>query len=276
MKKKIRMVGLDLDGTLLNSQKEISAYTKEVIRRANEQGCIVLVSTGRPLTAVPQYILDVVGTKYALTTNGAVIHDMENGEVIWDNLLPVDQAVKAIEIFEAYDVLVEVFIDGIGYTDAKALSHVKDYVALDSMVKYMLETRIPTDDVKQTLIEKNIPIGKAHAIFRYPEQREEVMQKLWEAMDVDLTNSSPRDLDVNKKGTNKGVGLLRLGELLGIAREEIMACGDGYNDLEMLTEVGLGVAMGNAEQALKDIADYITDTNDNDGVAKAIEKFVLN
>ena len=114
MKKKIRMVGLDLDGTLLNSQKEISAYTKEVIRRANEQGCIVLVSTGRPLTAVPQYILDVVGTKYALTTNGAVIHDMENDKVIWDNLLPVEQAVKAIEIFEAYDVLIEVFIDGIG------------------------------------------------------------------------------------------------------------------------------------------------------------------
>jgi hydroxymethylpyrimidine pyrophosphatase-like HAD family hydrolase len=81
---------------------------------------------------------------------------------------------------------------------------------------------------------------------------------------------------VNKKGANKGLGLLHLGEILGIKREEIMACGDSFNDLEMLVEAGIGVAMGNAEEDLKTVADYITDTNDNDGVAKAIEKFVLN
>ena len=92
---------------------------------------------------------------------------------------------------------------------------------------------------------------------------------------VEISGSSKRDLDVNAAGANKGIGLVRLGEILGIQREEIMACGDSFNDLEMLQEVGFAVAMGNAEDSLKEVADYITDTNDNHGVAKAIERFVL-
>lgn len=275
MERTIKMVGVDLDGTLLNTQKQITEYTKEIVKKAEEQGCIVLASTGRPLSAVPQSILDVVGTKYVVTINGAVIYDMMKKEVIYDNLLPVELAVKALDIFADYDALVEVFIGDDGYTDAKALEHVEDYVITPPMVKYMKESRIPTENVKETLLRMNQPIGKAHAIFRDPSQRPEVMERLKKELDVDLTSSSPRDLDVNKKGTNKGLGLVRLGELLGIQREEIMACGDSFNDFEMLEEVGLGVAMANAEESLKKIADYITETNDNDGVAKAIERFVL-
>ena len=273
--KKIKLVGVDLDGTLLDSQKQIAEYTKEVIRKANEQGCYVLASTGRPLSAVPQSILDVVGTKYVVAINGAEIIDMKTKEIVYESLLPVDLAVKSMEILEEYDLLIEVFIDDVGYTDARALEKVEEYVITPAMVKYMKESRVPVEDVKATLIEKNRPVGKVHAIFRYPEQREEVRKRLLEEMDVDLTGSSPRDLDVNRKGTNKGIGLVKLGEILGISKEEIMACGDSFNDYEMLSEVGLGVAMGNAEESLKAIADYITDTNDNYGVAKAIERFVL-
>ena len=277
MNHQIKMVGLDLDGTLLNSNKEITDYTKKVIAEAIDNGCIVLAATGRPLSAVPQYLLDVVGTQYVLTTNGAVIVDMKTGENIYEHLLPVELTAQALDIFAEYDVLTEVFIDDVGYTDAKTLANVEKYVGSSpSMIAYMKESRIPVESVKEKLYELKKPVGKAHAIFADPSLREKVKEHIQSVMDVDLTSSSPRDLDVNKKGANKGLGLLRLGEILGIKREEIMACGDSFNDLEMLVEAGIGVAMGNAEEDLKTVADYITDTNDNDGVAKAIEKFVLN
>lgn len=275
MERTIRMVGVDLDGTLLNSQKQITEHTRDAIQRAEEQGCIVLAATGRPLSALTQSILDVVGKKYVVTMNGAVIYDMEKRKEVYENLLPVDMAVKALDIFAEYDILVEVFIGDDGYADAEAMEHVEDYVITPPMVKYMRDSRIPVESVKETLLRMNKPVGKVHAIFRYPEQRTEVRERIQAAMDVELTGSSPRDLDVNQKGTNKGLGLVRLGEQLGICREEIMACGDSFNDYEMLEEVGFGVAMENAEEVLKKVADYITDTNDNDGVAKAIERFVL-
>ena len=92
---------------------------------------------------------------------------------------------------------------------------------------------------------------------------------------VVVVNSSSVALEINAEGADKGTGMLWLGEQLGISREEIMACGDSYNDYEMLKAVGWSVAMANGEDSVKKIADYITDTNDNDGVAKAFEKFVL-
>ena len=172
-------------------------------------------------------------------------------------------------------MLTEVFIDDIGYTDASTMAHVEDYVVTPSMVKYMKESRKPVQDVKETLIQKKKGVGTVHAIFRYPEEQDEVRRRLEQIPGVEISGSSKRDMDVNLSGVNKGLGLIRLGELLGIKREEIMACGDSFNDMEMLREVGFAVAMGNAEESLKEIADYITDTNDNHGVAKAIERFVL-
>ena len=119
------------------------------------------------------------------------------------------------------------------------------------------------------------PVDKIRAVFRHTEDREEAMRRLEEMDEGIVTSSSKIDLEVNAKGINKGLGLVWLGEKLGIKREEIMACGDHLNDYEMLKEVGFAVAMGNAMEELKEIADYVTDTNDEDGVAKAIERFVL-
>lgn len=275
MKKNIRMVGLDLDGTLLNNQKKISDYTRRVLKEAIAQGCIVLISTGRPLSAVSKEVLDFKGMKYAVTINGAKIIDLETGEVLYSKPLPYDAAVQVLNVCSEYEIIPEMITDGKVYTNASCLTHLEDFYSSPSMIEYVLATRTPVENVKEMLYQSKQPIEKMRAVFRYPEERMEARRRLEAMPGVVVVNSSSVDLEINAEGADKGTGMLWLGEQLGISREEIMACGDSYNDYEMLKAVGWSVAMANGEDSVKKIADYITDTNDNDGVAKAFEKFVL-
>ena len=275
MDKNIKMVGLDLDGTLLNSQKKVSDYTKEVLEKAIKQGCIVLISTGRPICAVSKEVLDIQGMKYAVTVNGAKILNLETGEIMFERPVPFETAVDVLKICEEYDAIPELITGDKIYTRAECLTHLEDYYSSSSMIEYVLNTRTPVEDVNVMLYQTKQPIDKLRAVFRYPEERLEARKRLESMPGLVIANSSSVDLEINVEGADKGTGLLWLGEQLGIQREEIMACGDSYNDYEMLKAVGFAVAMENGEEVIKEIADYVTDTNDADGVAKAFEKFVL-
>lgn len=275
MKKNIKMIGLDLDGTLLNSRKELTEYTRTVLEKAIEQGVVVLVSTGRPISAVPEEFHKFPGMRYMLTANGARIVDVQKGEVIYENLLPVENAEKVLDILREYDTIHEVFIDGKGYTYAKGLENVYLYFTEPGMAEYLLTTRTPVEDVCRTLRQMNKSADKVHGVFRDLQERRAALERLEHIPGIDVTAAFGNTIEINREGTNKGLGLINLGKLLGIRREEIMACGDGMNDYEMLKTVGFGVAMENGHSRVKEIADYITGTNDEDGVAKAIEKFVL-
>ncbi len=275
MNQNIKMVGLDLDGTLLNSQKKISDYTRKVLNQAIEQGCVVLISTGRPISAVSKEILDFKGMKYAVTVNGARILDLETGEVLYSNPVPFETAEEVLKLCEEYDIIPELITSDKVYTKASCLTHLEDYYSSPSMMEYVLTTRTPVEDVNEMLYQTKQPIDKLRAVFRYPEERAEARMRLESMPGIVITNSSNVDLEINVEGADKGTGLLWLGKQLGIQREEIMACGDSYNDYEMLKAVGFSVAMENGEEIVKEIANYVTDTNDNDGVAKAFEKFVL-
>ena len=119
-------------------------------------------------------------------------------------------------------------------------------------------------------------MDKIHALFKNQDERLQPKQRIKEFGNLIISDSMGTKLEINAPGVNKGMGLIQLGRLLGIEREEIMACGDGNNDLMMLKEVGFGVAMANGADEVKEVADYITLSNEEDGVAAAIEKFVLN
>ena len=164
---------------------------------------------------------------------------------------------------------------GIGYTDSVALEQVEHYVSHPSMADYFRNTRYPEPDLKGKIKQLGKPLDKLQGVFCDMKQQAEAIERLRKIPDIEITSALGNNLEVNAVGADKGLGLLKLGEILGIKREEIMACGDGTNDSSMLIAAGLGVAMGNAQDCVKEIADYITDTNDEDGVAKAIEKFVL-
>ncbi len=274
MKHKIKMIGLDLDGTLLTTKKEMTPYTKAVLEEALSKGITVLVSTGRPISAVPKEILAIPGMKYAVTANGARVLDIVTGEVLVENMLSLETAEKVLHVFQKYDTIHEIFIGGAGYT-SKSVAHAYDYFKNPSMAEYFMNTRIPVEDVALKMLENGEPVDKVQGIFKCEEERQKAARELERIAGITVSCAIGNNLEANKEGIDKGKALVQLGQMLGIKREEIMACGDGMNDYEMLKTVGFAVAMENGDDKLKEIADYITVSNDEDGVAKAIQKFAL-
>lgn len=273
--RQIKMIGLDLDGTLLNTKKELTDYSRDVLRRALDRGIIVLVATGRPYTGIPEELRNFPGMRYALTSNGARILDTERGEILIEELLPREDALRALKVLQKYDTMPEIYFDGQGYAEEAKMAQIQKYHHNPHMWEYVRKSRIIVPDI-QELAEQNIrDMDKLQGLFANMDEREQAWQELIQDQKLELVGSLKYNIEINAAGVNKGKGLLKLGELLGIRKEEIMACGDGDNDAAMLREVGFGVAMGNAEEAVKAAADYITETNDQDGAAKAIERFAF-
>lgn len=276
MKIKTKMIGMDLDGTLLTTQKTMLPYTREILRRAIGQGIIVLPATGRPFSGLPEEILHFPGIRYVVTANGGRILDIVQDEILYENLLPADTAFEILKIFEHYDTLREIYFDGIGYAQEDALQNISHYIESPPMAEYIVSTRRPVPDVHAKFVETNRPVDKIQALFATQEEKYAALKELQRIPDLEITGALERNIEINPKGVNKGNAMIMLGTLLGIPREEIMAFGDGSNDLCMMTEVGKGVAMANGTEEVKAAADYITVTNDEEGVARFIEKYVLD
>lgn len=276
MSRTIRMIGVDLDGTLLNSEKQLTAYTREVLKKAIEQEVAVVVATGRPFSGVPDELKHFPGMRYALTANGARILDMQKQKVVYKNLLSGEIAEKVIDILKRHHAIHEFFVDGVGYMNEDGLKNVYAYFEDPHMAEYLQSTRITVKDVKEKLQAMKCEVDKLQGIFRNQKDKQEALEELNTLSGIVVTAAMDNNLEINKEGTNKGLGLLQLGKSLGISIEEIMACGDGGNDVEMLKEVGFAIAMANAYDTVKTAADFVTVSNDEDGVAKAIERFVLN
>lgn len=274
--KKIKMVGLDLDGTLLREDKSISERSRAAIAEAIRQGVVVLVSTGRPLTGVPEELKTFPGMRYLLVSNGARIVDLQEDKTLYESLVPMETAEKVLDVFDRYDTMQEVFFDGIGYINEEMYDHIGEYLTNPNMAGYIASTRRKTAGIRCKMKEMNRALDKVQGTFKSIEEKQGALKELSEIAGIEVTGALSNNIEVNNEGVNKGIGLVRLGEILGIKREEIMACGDGMNDLKMLQEVGFAVAMANGTKEIREAADYVTVSNNEDGVARAIEKFVLN
>lgn len=275
-KQNIKLIGLDLDGTLLDSDKAFTEYSRRVIAEAIRQGVIVLPATGRPASGIPKEVMEFPGIRYALTSNGARVLDMQEKKVLYERLIPYGSGEKLLEILQKYDALLEIYYDGIGYANERDLKIVDRYMPSAPMVKYILNTRRPVEDVCRMYRREHRPADKIQALFASQEDKRNAFAETGEKVpEITVCGALSNNLEANAGEARKGVALVKLGEILGIAREEIMACGDGSNDIEMVREAGFGVAMSNAIDEVKEAADYVTLSNNEDGAARAIEKYVL-
>ena len=256
MSRTIRMIGVDLDGTLLNSEKQLTAYTREVLKKAIEQEVAVVVATGRPFSGVPDELKHFPGIRYALTANGARILDMQKQKVVYENLLSVESSEKVIDILRKHHAIHEFFVDGVGYMNEDGLKNVYAYFEDPHMAEYLQSTRIPVKDVKEKLQTMKCEVDKLQGIFRNQKDKEEALEELNTLSGIVVTAAMDNNLEINKEGTNKGLGLLQLGKSLGISREEIMACGDGGNDVEMLKRSWVCCAMANGSDPVKKAAEF--------------------
>lgn len=273
MERRIRMVGFDLDGTLLTTDKRLTEYTAKILKEAIAGGVIVLPVTGRPLIGVPEEISGFEGLRYMITSNGARV--VEDGKTIHENLLSVEKARKILDIFEDYDTLQDVYFDGQGYMPKAFIPRIGEYVSSPAMVRYMTSTRRAVDSIRGKLDEEDRSLDKIQALFRNKEEQFKAWKRIEALGDLEVTGALDKNIEVNAGGVHKGAALLWLAEKLGIPREEVMAFGDGSNDIMMLKEAGTGVAMANAVPAVLEAADMVTLSNDEDGVAKIVESYVL-
>lgn len=276
MKMRTALIGFDLDGTLLTTEKRLTEYTKDVLKRAYEKGILLVPATGRPLSGIPGEVLDLPGVRYVISANGGRIIDRKQQRLIYEELVPPDTARKILEIFGRYDALREIYYDGVGYAQEDFLKNISRYMEHPPMAEYVLNTRRPVPDIMAKFEKENRGVDKVQGLFVSVEDRDRALADMRDVRDVSVTGALEKNIEVNAAGVNKGTALKVLGELLHIRPEDIMAFGDASNDLAMIQAVGTGVAMENGIEEVKQAADHVAPPNDADGVARFIEAYVLN
>lgn len=276
MKHKIKMIGFDLDGTLLTDQKELGEYTVQILKRAVEEGIVILPITGRPLCGLPEEVTGLPGLRYAITANGARILDLKNAAVLKEQLVSVETAEKILDILGNYDSLREIYYDGTGYAEREKLEQIDHFFEEGPMAEYVRSTRQPVDNLMDKFRKESREVDKVQGVFADLGEREAALDEIRKLEGVTITGALHNNIEVNAAGVDKGNALLWLAQYLGIEPEETMAFGDGNNDITLLEKAGTGVAMKNGIEEVKHAADRITEkTNDEEGAAKFIETYVL-
>ena len=272
----IRLIAVDLDGTLLNSQKELTPRTKEALTRAAEKGVHIVPATGRTFGGVPEIVRSLPFVRYGICINGGSVWDAQIDGAIHTAEIPYERAEEIFDYVEQFHTMYDCYVDGWGKSDRKFFDHLLDYVDED-VVKIIKATRSPVDDFRGYIRSLGHDIQKIILFFRDLEVHDRMIEKIRADLpDMAVTAALPCNIELNNKDANKGAALRILCEHLGFGPEQAMAFGDGGNDQSMIETAGLGVVMANGVPELKAAADYITLSNDEDGVASAIEKFVLN
>lgn len=276
-KRKIRMIALDLDGTVFNDEKIITDHTKKVLEQAIRQGVTVLPATGRPEIGLPKDFLAIPGVKYAVTSNGSRIIEVPSGKVVYEELIPWNTGVEALCLMQQWENCVwEVYYDGAAYVEEGEYRIIQHPDILPALLEYIKKSRIFTKGVLEKIEKEKIGLEKIHLMFEDTAYRDEKMKELQEKFpELAVSSATTFNMEINSAKAGKGIGLLELGKLLGIEKEEIMACGDAANDWNMLKMAGFPVVMENGDEDTKKLASFITRSNLEDGVAYAVEQYVL-
>ncbi|MGG2063341.1 Cof-type HAD-IIB family hydrolase [Bacillus sp. S14(2024)] len=265
-----KMIVLDLDDTLLRDDHTISPRTKEALMKAQERGVKVVLASGRPTFAMwavaKELNLEEYGS-FILSFNGAKIINCKTNKELFSSTLSPEIVHNLYKTSQNEDVWIHTYIGDDIVTEEN-----NEYTEVEAHI-----TGMPIIEVDSFVDAVKEPVVKV-LMMEAPERLVEVEKKLQQELEDQLSvmRSKPFFLEFTEAGVTKGTSLNQLIQKLSIKREEVIAMGDSYNDLAMIEFAGLGVAMGNAPDDIKAIANYVTDTNMNDGVAKVVEQFVLN
>ena len=289
-----KLVAIDLDGTMLNQYGIITEKTKKAISKAQEKGVEVMIASGRAITSVKRFSKEINSNKYFISGNGAITYDIKNNKILYENILSKTKALKIIKICEENSIYYNVYTEN-GII-AKNLSYNTLYYYKDNLTK-------PDENRTHINIVENV--------YDYFEQREEkilkimicdehktvfnsIVRKLKELSEIEVLEVSHMSRKIIKQGTDeialeyfytevsakdvdKWNALEEIIGLMNISKEEVVTIGDNANDLKMITNAGLGVAMGESAPYVKQSADIIAPTNDEDRVAIILNKiFDLN
>lgn len=272
---KYKMICLDMDGTLLTSDKKISEKNKEYLRKIKDNGVIIAVCTGRLLISA-KYFANLIGEEVdVIASNGAMVIDKNENE-IYESRLGFENGIYALEIMKKNNIYPHFYSKNTIYTEKMVNSSMfyQKYNEAAGDEKYKVKFNM-VKNWKETLKKNEDKIMKAVGVNQDIELIEKVRSQLSENSNIEVVYSHQSNFEVMKKGVSKGNSIGILAAHYGISRDEIVAFGDSNNDLSMLKYAGLGVAMGNGTEEIKKHADFITLSNDENGVAHGINKIFL-
>ena len=271
----VRLIALDLDGTLLTTEKHLTERTLNVLAQAAAEGIHIVPATGRSVTGLAPEVRDLPFIQYAITVNGAAVWDIKNKKLISQSAFSKKRAEELWDFLEEYHTMMDACIDGVSRIEPDYYQRAGEYMPDEPKTRMIHSTRVPTENLRSWITDSRNTVEKFNLFFN--REREEDRIKAREALnqfpDLAVTSSLGNNLEINLKDATKGNGLASLAAYLELEKEEVMACGDGENDMSMLVQAGIGVAMENASALVKAAADVVTLTNDQDGVAYAIEKW---
>lgn len=267
-----KLLGFDLDGTLLDPSRILRQRTIDALKLASDKGANIAITSGRNFLAVPAEIRALPFIRYFILCNGALIYDREKDEFLYECSIPLDRAVKIYEDLKTDEVYYDCYLSDGAWAESSHLKHVHEMVQSKSHLKVLYDTREPKDNLIQALIERGKPVSKIQSIYRNQEIRDRELAKMMKLYpDLAITTAYTYNLEINMPDATKGKGLIQLARILGIDREFVAAFGDGGNDISMLEEAGTGYAMDNALDEIKAHANAIAPSNAVDGVAQVLE-----
>lgn len=265
-----KLIALDIDGTLLNSNKELTPHTRYALIEAQRQGKRIIIASGRHPVGVVPLANDLMLGRYGgfiMAFGGGKIIDCTTGKTVVSKLFPKEYLPDIVGVLKDSNITVMV------HDERKifANNRVNDYTYVERDILKM--DMIAFDDFISAVnfdINKILLAGEPDELDKY----QEILSKRYDGL-LDVYKSAPYFLEIMPFGVSKGSMLPLLLEKLGVNKDELIAFGDNYNDMTMIGYAGFGVAMSNGEEEVKKIANYVCESNDDDGIAKTLEKFVL-
>lgn len=268
--KDTKILVLDIDGTLTNSQKEITPQTKAGILRIMERGHKVILASGRPTPGMRRYAEELELEKYGgylLSFNGGRIIECRTGEIVYQKTLPSNVVSGLYKFAVKHDMGIVTYLGDHIIVGTR----MDEYIELESRINGM-----PCRKVDNFAQYKEYKLNKClmTAEPKLAEQYEKQLQEMYGDV-LSIYRSEPFFIEIMPKNIDKANSLDRMLETVGLTRENTICCGDGFNDMTMIQYAGVGVAMANAQEEVKQSADFITDSNDEDGIVKVIDTFIL-
>lgn len=278
---KYKMLVTDMDYTLLNKEKKVSGRNREAVMKAMEKGVHIVVATGRIYTSARVYAKLLGINTPIIASNGAIIREAafnnpkDTERTIYKQTLNGEAVKEMIRLSHKYDLFCHFFTEDTIYAEklvnvSLRYTEWNKYLGGDDQVRIKI-----ADDIEKAIVQQKVDILKAVVVDDDDEKIRCLRNDIERNGSVTVSQSMKGNLEVMNRDVTKGNAVKKLAQIYGIDREEIIAIGDNENDMSMIEYAGLGIAMGNAEEALKKVADHITGDYQEDGVAEAIERFIL-
>ena len=274
--RKIRIIALDLDGTLLNSNKELTPGNLAALQKAADAGIEIVPTTGRFYGGMPEVIRKLPFVHYAITINGAAVYDVRKQQDIAKAEIPMQKAVEIMEYLDTLPVIYDCYMDNWGWMTRAMWEKAEEFAPNAHYLKMIRELRQPVPELKAHLKETGHDVQKIQFFVQDMKLHEELLQSLpIQFPEAAVSTSVGNNIEINDLHANKGEAIGKLAAYLGFDISETMSFGDGLNDLSMIKAAGIGVAMANACSEVLTAADEMTLDCDHDGVAAGIEQYIF-